>query len=121
MCLNKIFYNNNNGYYLKKEEKKEAFQSVLLLFLWCPIVDLNNLEKIIVALKKALRALWNVPRETHCRLIVLLSESTPLSVQLNTCFFKFMYEALEHDNSTIKYVTKLACQNHVDYEWKNFL
>ncbi len=31
--------------------------------------------------------LWNVPRETHCRIIALLSESVPLSIQLKARFF----------------------------------
>ncbi len=42
-----------------------------------------------------------------CRIISLLSESAPLSIQLKARFFKLMCKALVHDNSTLKYVTSL--------------
>ncbi len=69
------------------------------------------LKIISVAWRKALRVLWNVPRETHCRIIALLFESAPLSIQLKARFLKVMCKALVHNNSTLKYVTKLACRN----------
>ncbi len=55
--------------------------------------------------------IWNI--------FYLLSESVPLSIQLKACFFKFMCKALVHDNSTLKYVTKLACQNHMSVSGRN--
>ncbi len=78
------------------------------------------LKKISVAWGKALRLLWNVPRLTHCRIIALLSESAPLSIQLKALFFKFMCKALVHDNSTLKYVTKLDCQNRMSVSGRNW-
>ncbi len=78
------------------------------------------LKKISVALRKALRVLWNVPRETHCRIIALLSDSAPLSIQLKACFFKFMCKALVHGNTTLKYVTKLACRNPMSVSGRNW-
>ncbi len=62
----------------------------------------------------------NVPRETYCRIIALLSESAPLSIQLKARFFKFMCKALVHENSTLKYVTKLACQNPMSVSGRNW-
>ncbi len=78
------------------------------------------LKLICVAWRKALRVLWNVPRETHCRIIELLSESEPLSIQPKARFFKFMCKALVHDNSTLTYVTKLACQNPMCVSGRNW-
>ncbi len=78
------------------------------------------LKKIRVAWRKALKVLLNVPRETHCRIFALLSESAPLSVQLKAHFFKFMCKALVHDNPTLKYVTKLACQNPISLSGRNW-
>ncbi len=80
----------------------------------------NDFEKISVAWRKALRVLWNVPRETHCRIIALLSESAPLSIQLKARFMKFMCKALLHDNSTLKYITKLACWNLMSVSGRNW-
>ncbi len=84
--------------------------------LWC----FNDFEKISVAWRKAFRVLWNVPREIHCRIIALLSESAPLSIQLKPRFLKFMCQALVHDNSTLKYVTKLACRNTMSVSGRNW-
>ncbi len=41
-------------------------------------------------------------------------------IQLKACFFKFMCRALVHDNSTLKYVTKLACQNPMSVSGRNW-
>ncbi len=58
-------------------------------------------------------------KETHCRIIALLSEPAPLSIQLKARFFKCMCKALVQDNSTLKYVTKLACQNPMSVSGRN--
>ncbi len=63
------------------------------------------------------KVLWNVPRETHCRIIALLSESAPLSIQLKARFLKFMCKALVHDISTLK----LACRNPMSVSGRNWL
>ncbi len=55
-------------------------------FLWAPLWSFNDFEKISVAWRKALRVLRNVPRETDCRIISLLSKSAPLSIQLKARF-----------------------------------
>ncbi len=52
--------------------------------------------------------------------IALLSESAPLSIQLKARFLKFMCKALVHDNSTLKYVTKLACWNLMSVSGRNW-
>ncbi len=76
---------------------------------------------ISVAWRKALRVLWNVPRETHCRIIALLSEYAPLSIQLKARLLKkIMCKALVHDNPTLKYVTKLACRNTMSVSGRNW-
>ncbi len=85
-----------------------------------PLWSFNDFEKISVAWKKALMVLWNVPSETHCRIVVLLSESVPLSIQLNTRFLKFMCKALVHDYSTLMYVTKLVCWNPMSVSGRNW-
>ncbi len=40
-------------------------------------------------------------------------------VNLKARFFKFMCKALVHDNSTLKYVTKLACRNPMSVSGRN--
>ncbi len=82
--------------------------------------QLWSFEKISVAWRKAFSVLWNVPRETHCRIIALLSESAPLSIQLKARFLTFVCKAQVHDNSTLKYVIKLACRNPMSVSARNW-
>ncbi len=58
--------------------------------------------------------------ETHHGIIALLSMLAPLSVQRKACFVKFMCEALEHDNSTLMYVTWLVCWNCMSVSGRNW-
>ncbi len=57
--------------------------------------------------------------QTHCRLIVLLSDSAPLAVQLNARFVKCMCKALEHENPLVKYVAKVSCLNPMSVSGRN--
>ncbi len=66
------------------------------------------LKNISVAWRKAFSVLWNVLRETHRRVIAPSSEFAPLSAQLKAHSVIFMFKTLDHDNSTLKYVTKLG-------------
>ncbi len=97
--------------------KNKLFKQYCCSFYGAPLWSFNDFEKISVAWRKSLRVLWNVP--THCRIIALLSESASLSIQLKARFLKFMCKMLVHDNSTLKYGTKLACQNHMSVRGRN--
>ncbi len=68
-------------------------------------------NKLLHLYRQALKIIWNVPRQTHSRLIALLSDSAPLAVQLKARFVKFMCKALEHDDPVLKYVAKVSCLN----------
>ncbi len=91
--------------------KNKLFKQYCCSFFGAALWSFNYFEKISVAWRKTLSLSWNVPRETHCRIIALLFESVPLSIQVKARFFKFMCKTLVHNNSTLKYVTNLACQN----------
>ncbi len=68
-----------------------------------------------------MKILWNVPRQTHCRLIALLSDSATLAVQLKVTFVKFMCKSLEYDNPVVKYVAKVSCLNPMYLSARNWL
>ncbi len=69
---------------------------------------------------KALKIIWNVPRQTHCRLIALLSDSAPLAVQLKARCITFMCKALENDNPVAKYVGKVFCLTPMSVSGRNW-
>ncbi len=73
-----------------------------------------------VAWRKTLKIIWNVLRQTCCRLIDLLSDSAPLAVQLKARFVKFMCKTLEHDNPVVKYVAKVSCLNPMYVSGRNW-
>ncbi len=73
-----------------------------------------------VASRKALKIIWNVLMQTHCRLIALLSDSASLAVQLKSRFVKFMCKALEYDNPVVKYVAKVSCLNPMAVSGRNW-
>ncbi len=66
----------------------KLFKQYCCSFYGVTLWSFNDFEKISVAWRKALRVLWNVPRDTHCRIIALLSKSASLSIQLKAHFFK---------------------------------
>ncbi len=76
-----------------------------------PLWSVYNYEPMCIAWRKSLKIIWNVPRQTHCRLIALLSDSAPLAIQLKARFIKFICKALEHDNPVVKYVATVSCLN----------
>ncbi len=80
-----------------------------------------NYEPMRVAWRKALKIIWNVRKQTHCRLIALLSDSAPLAVQLKARFVTFMCKTLEDDNPVVKYVAKVSCLNPMSVSGRNWL
>ncbi len=81
--------------------KNKRFKQYCCFFYSAPLLGVYNYEPMCVVWIKALKIIWNVPRQTHRRLITLLSESAPLAVQLNARFGKFMCKAMEHDNPVV--------------------
>ena len=65
--------------------------------------DINN--KISIRWRMALRKIWNVPYNTHCDILPLLSSQVPIDIQLKCRFFKFYRSLLESDNKLIRYMS----------------
>ncbi len=80
--------------------------------------------EICIAWKKALKVIWNLPYATHERTLTILCGSAPLHIQLKAWFVNFIHNALNHDNSEIKIVTKYACNNPMyvcGRNWREFV
>ncbi len=91
--------------------KKKLFKQYCCFYYGEPWWSVYNYEPMCVAWRKTLKIIWNVPKQTHSRLIALLSDSAPLAVQLKARFVKFMCKALKHDNPVVKYVANVSCLN----------
>ena len=71
--------------------------------LW-PLWDKNNLNKICVQWRKALRRVWNLPPNTHCDLLPLIASQTPIDIQLKSRFFKFYKSCVKSDNELVSFL-----------------
>ena len=80
----------------------------------------NNVAKVCIAWRKALRRIWNVSPRTHCDVICLLSESIPLEICMKQRFLKFIYKAFEHSSPLICSVAKLAMNNPWSSSGQNY-
>ncbi len=67
-----------------------------------------------------MKKIWYVPRQTHGRLIALLSDSVQLAVQLKARFVQFMCKALGHENLGVRYVANIACLNPISVSGRNW-
>ncbi len=54
-----------------------------------------------------------------CQKYAIQAVTSPPSVQLKARFVKCKCKDLQYDNSTLKYVTKLACQNPMSVSGRN--
>ena len=89
-------------------------QSSLLffsLYIWMDYLKRVSVGNICIAWRKALRQLWGLAPLTHGDVVLLLSDSLPLLVNLKQRFIKFIHKALNHKWSVISSVAKLSIQN----------
>ena len=60
--------------------------------LW-PLWNNDFLNKICRKWRNALRRIWNLPADTHCDLLPLITSQVPIDIQIKCRYFKF-YKAL---------------------------
>ena len=73
--------------------------------------DINR--KICVSWRMALRRVWNLPYNTHCDILPLLSKQIPIDIQLKCRFIKFYKSLLASENNLVRYLAecKLTSKN----------
>ena len=54
----------------------------------------------------ALKRIWNLPVNTHCDIVHLLSSHIPIDIQLKCRFFKFYRSLLKSENSLISFLSR---------------
>ena len=63
------------------------------------------MRKICVRWRMAIRRLWNLPFNTHCDLLPLLTSQSPIDIQLKCRFVKFYKSLVNSNNTLIKYLS----------------
>ena len=66
--------------------------------------DIN--KKICVSWRMALRRVWNLPYNTHCDILPLISNQIPIEIQLKCRFIKFYKSLLASDNNLVRYLAE---------------
>ena len=55
----------------------------------------------------ALKKIWNLPVNTHCDIIPLVTSQLPIDIQLKCRFLKFYKTLIKSENTLISYLAKL--------------
>ena len=71
----------------------------------------NSFNDVCTKWRKAVRRIWNLPYNTHCGLLPLVSEQCPIEISLNCRFVKNLKTLLNSDNSTVSYIARVQSQN----------
>ncbi len=82
--------------------------------------DIDGVESLCVAWKKALRIIWTVHPQTHCDVIAVLSGQKPLIMSLRARFVKYFNKCLENDNNVVKSVAFICKSNTMSCAGNNY-
>ena len=71
-----------------------------------PIHRKDIAKKICVSWRMALRRVWNLPYNTHCDILPLLSKQIPIEIQLKCRFIRFYKSLLASENNLVRYLAE---------------
>ena len=71
----------------------------------------NDFKNVCTNWRKAIRRIWNLPYNTHCNLLPLISEQKPIEISLTNRFIKFLKSLLDSDNYLVSYMARLQSFN----------
>ena len=71
-----------------------------------PVHKKDILNRISIRWRMALKQIWNLPSNTHCDIIPLISSQYPLDIQLKCRFVKFYKSLLMSENNLISYLSR---------------
>ena len=72
-----------------------------------PVYKKDIINKISIRWRMALRRIWNLPYNTQCHLLPLISSQAPIEIQLKCRFLHFYRSLLESENNLIRYMSRL--------------
>ena len=108
-------FNSSFNYFMSTFGKCQKYVKNKLFIQYCmslygsqlwPLWDRNSLNKIGVKWRNALRRIWNLPPNTHCDLLPLISSQTPIDIQLKCRFLKFYKTCVQSDNDLVSFLAK---------------
>ena len=65
------------------------------------------MQKNCIRWRMAIRRMWNLPFNTHCDILPLLTSQSPIDIQLKCRFVKFYRSLVNSNNTLIKYLSNV--------------
>ena len=98
------------------------FQQFCMSLYGCPMWDLTtrSISKLYTLWRKAIRKIWKVPYDTHCRFLHVICDSLPIELQLAKRFVKFMYQTMSNNNQVSTLCGRLALAGSMSPVGNNF-
>ena len=88
-------FNSSFNYFMATFGKCQALVKNRLFTQYCmsfygsqiwPLWENNKLDDLCVKWRKAIRRMWNLPPDTHCNLLPLITSQDPVNIQLKCRF-----------------------------------
>ena len=74
----------------------------------CRLFDDNIMNDLYVNWRKAIRRIWGLPSNAHCRLLYHISGLMPPEILLQTRFCKFLWNGLNSNNQIVNFMFNLS-------------
>ena len=109
-------FNSSFNYFISSFGKCQSSVKNKLFIQYCtsfygsqtwPIYKKDIINRISVRWRIALRKIWNLPFNTHCDPLPLISSQVPIEMQLKTRFLKFYRSLSVSENGIIRYLSRL--------------
>ena len=77
-------------------------------FYGCELWDLwdNGIQVFIKAWRQGQKAVWNLPRTTHCQYLPMLCECLPLEDEMCKRYLSFIHKCFMSDSKLVNFVVK---------------
>ena len=84
----------------------KLFRSYCTSLYGCELWSLDNcaIEKLCTAWRRGLRKVWNIPSQTHCSLLALISNCRPLFDEICYRAIKFVRKCVDHNSALVRFV-----------------
>ena len=89
----------------------------MIFFVYCTsfygshICKLNNVERVDVQWRKAIRRIWHLPYRAHCALLPHICKLLPPKVLFMSRFIKYFINNLSSNNRIVKFIFRSAITN----------
>ena len=66
----------------------------------------SGMDSLYIAWRKCVRRIFNIPCNTHCKLVPLICKDSAIHTKLYNCFLRFFINAKKSKNSILSTMTK---------------